>query len=76
MTQSNTATTSQRMDPVLREKIRVQYKFTNIESPTYDTLKDKMEYFMSTKAQSYLKSELQHEDAEMLLHVVLEKNKQ
>jgi len=69
-----TTAVNDRMNPELRKKITVQHRFPNIEEATYQTLLDKIEYFLSTKAHSYLKGELQHPDAEMLINVDLKKN--
>lgn len=60
----------------LLDKVTVNFRFKDIEEPTYETLHDKIDYFLRTKASSYLKSELKHDDAEMHIDAVMLKNKQ
>lgn len=57
------------------DKITMNFRFKDIEAPTYETLQDKIDYYLRTKASSYLKSELKHPDAQMHIDVVISKNK-
>ena len=60
----------------LRDKIKIQYNLTNLQEATKETVRDSVEYFLTTKVSSYLTGALKHDDAELLIQVVLEKTKQ
>lgn len=63
-------------DLELFNKITFQYQFVDIEDPTIESIKEYVHYFLTTKASSYLKSELKHDDSVMLISIKLEKTKQ
>lgn len=60
----------------IRDKISINYHFSEIEEPTYATIKEIVEHFISHKVSSYLVSELKHEDARLHIDIHLRKNKQ
>ena len=46
---------------------------SRLEKATKETIESDIKYFLSTKAHSYLKSELKHPDSEMIIDVALSK---